>query len=341
MSSKKILSISVAAYNVEATLDECLGHFERCKRLKDIEILIIDDGSTDSTCSIAKKYTKKYPDSFRLVSKENGGWGSTLNTGIKECRGKYFRQLDGDDYYDEENLSLFVEYLESCKSDIVVSPFCHYEDGTGAITKITLNSQIFASREDILIEEASEIYPPAMHSMTVKSSILKDNKIAITEHCFYTDVEFVIKSLNCSKTISFFELPIYYYRLGRDGQSMSIAGIRRHYKDHQKMLLNTYEYVMHNSKSEIMKTILLKRLIDATMYQYKFYFSLTHTHQHRNELREFDLNLEKVSKECYDKNYGAPIRLLRQKNFNFFLFFVLSIIKNRQDKKHEAFLYEK
>ena len=109
--SKKILTISIAAYNVSETIDECLSHFVNCKRLDDLEILIINDGSTDDTTEKVKKYTDKYPNSFILINKENGGWGSTLNKGMEVATGKYFRQLDGDDYYDEKNVDLLVDYL--------------------------------------------------------------------------------------------------------------------------------------------------------------------------------------------------------------------------------------
>lgn len=334
-----MLTISIAAYNISETIDECLMHFIECKRLDDLEILIINDGSSDDTIKKAEKYTKKYPNSFILVNKENGGWGSTLNEGIKIAKGVYFRQLDGDDYYDSENLDLFVDYLKKCKTDIVITPFCHFSDDTGAITKFFENEKNYGSREEIIIEENELLYPPAMHSMTVKTSILQKNHISITEHCFYTDVEFVIKSLNNSKTISYFDLPIYYYRLGRDGQSMSISGVRKHYMDHQRMLIGMYKYVYSESSSEIMKKILLRRLIEATMYQYKFFMALEQNSKHRKELMEFDNKLKEVAPDCYGLDYGAPVRFFRKTNFRYLR--IISAIKNYQDKKHEVFLYEK
>lgn len=336
--SKKILTISIAAYNVSETIDECLSHFVNCKRLDDLEILIINDGSTDDTTEKVKKYTDKYPNSFFLINKENGGWGSTLNKGMEVATGKYFRQLDGDDYYDEKNVDLLVDYLKKCDTDLVATPFCHFADDTGAITKYFENDQNYENGEVVILEEI-DLYPPAMHSLTVKTSILQKNKINITEHCFYTDVEFVIKSMNNSKTISFFGLPVYYYRLGRDGQSMSISGVRKHYTDHQKMLLGMYEYVYKNASSENMKKSLLRRLIEATMYQYKFYLALETNAKHRKKLAEFDAKLKEVAPDCYGLNYGAPVRFFRKHNFRFYK--TISVIKNYQDKKYEAFLYEK
>lgn len=335
----KVLSVSIAAYNVENTLGECLSHFSDCRNIDDMDIMIINDGSRDNTINVANEYVEKFPNSIRVINKENGGWGSTVNIGIKEAKGKYFKQLDGDDYYDASNLDWFVDYLKGCDSDIVITPFCHYEDDGGAITKVFGQNESLSGYPCIKIEEVTDLYPPAMHALTVKTSILKENDVSLLEHCFYTDVEFVVRSLNNSKTISYFELPIYYYRLGRDGQSMSISGVRKHYKDHVRMLTTMIEYMNTRSSSPVMQEIIRRRLVDAVMYQYKFFMALSKTGKHKCEMRDFDAKLRDLSKACYDQNYGAPIRILRKTNFNGYA--VLSFIKNHQDKKNEVFLYEK
>ena len=101
----KVLSISIAAYNVAYTLKECLDPFLKSNVLGELDIMVVDDGSSDNTAEIAEEYHALYPDTFRLIKKENGGWGSTVNTGIKEAKGMYFKQLDGDDYYEPEALN--------------------------------------------------------------------------------------------------------------------------------------------------------------------------------------------------------------------------------------------
>jgi glycosyltransferase involved in cell wall biosynthesis len=96
----KILTVSVSAYNVENYIDEALSKFLVLgDMLNDIEILIIDDGGTDRTKDIALMYAQKYPETYKFIHKQNGGWGSTVNTGIRLASGKYFKQLDGDDYF--------------------------------------------------------------------------------------------------------------------------------------------------------------------------------------------------------------------------------------------------
>ena len=100
----KILTISVAAYNVEKTLDKTLESFNDARVYNDLEVLIVDDGSKDNTKLVAQKYEKIAPQTFKYVEKENGGHGSTINKGISLATGKYFKVIDGDDWVDTDAL---------------------------------------------------------------------------------------------------------------------------------------------------------------------------------------------------------------------------------------------
>ena len=84
-----------------------------------LEILVVDDGGTDETMSIVQEYEKKYPNSVFGIHKENGGYGSVINTSIRRATGKYFKQLDGDDWFETENLPEFIELLRSIDVDYV------------------------------------------------------------------------------------------------------------------------------------------------------------------------------------------------------------------------------
>ena len=135
MSENKILTVSVAAYNVEKYLGTAIDSLTGCKKADGMEILIINDGSNDGTEKIAAAYEEKFPGLLRLVNKENGGWGSTVNTGIRLARGKYFRQLDADDFYRSENLEEYIRFLKKEEADLVISPFVVFDDRTGQIRK--------------------------------------------------------------------------------------------------------------------------------------------------------------------------------------------------------------
>lgn len=130
---EKILSISVAAYNVASTLKETIDPFIESGVLDQLDIMIVDDGSKDDTAKIAQEYADNYPSSIRLISKENGGWGSTVNTGIRLAQGKYFRQVDGDDHYNAENMPAYIDALRNSDADMVITPYITYDDSTGEV----------------------------------------------------------------------------------------------------------------------------------------------------------------------------------------------------------------
>ena len=119
----KTITVSIAAYNVEKFMDEALSSLTCPEILDDIEIIIVNDGSKDSTADIAKRYVEKYPDSFFLIDKNNGGYGSTINASIAEASGKYFRLLDGDDWLDKEEFTKYVKALKEVDTDLVITDF--------------------------------------------------------------------------------------------------------------------------------------------------------------------------------------------------------------------------
>ena len=108
---EKILTVTIPSYNVEAYLEDCLESFVNSEVMDDIEVLIVNDGSSDNTVKIAQRYVDKYENTFRLINKENGGHGSTINTGVREAKGKYFKVVDGDDWVDTRSFIHLVKVL--------------------------------------------------------------------------------------------------------------------------------------------------------------------------------------------------------------------------------------
>lgn len=99
----KVLTIAVAAYNVAPYIAQCLDSFVDEKLLPALDIVVIDDGSTDATARIVRKYINRFPESFRLVSQENGGYGAAVNHALALAQGEYFKTVDGDDWVDTKN----------------------------------------------------------------------------------------------------------------------------------------------------------------------------------------------------------------------------------------------
>lgn len=336
---QKVLSVSIAAYNIASTLREVLDPF-LIEDVRDrVDVIIVDDGSKDDTAKIALEYQEKYPNTFRLISKPNGGWGSTLNTGMRAAAGKYFKQLDGDDHFSYENLSNFLDYLENADSDIVHSPFVTYSDTNNAVLNV-LNDfswkdyDNYPKRRTISLVECEDVRPE-MHNLTIKSSIVQQHDLTITEHCFYTDVEFSLKAFTICKTISFYERPIYYYRLAFSGQSMGLGGIRKHYRDNQKMLIGMLEYYENELTEFWAKNMVFHRLCAVCDLMYRMYFALECNSKQKAELIEFDSIIKERAPDLYSSITLRPILFLRKtKFFGYWLIGHRAMFKDRKHKRN-------
>ena len=340
--TKKVLSVSIAAYNVSKTLKQALDSFLADDVAPYVDVMIVDDGSKDDTAEIARTYVNRLPDTFRVISKENGGWGSTLNSGIAAATGKYFKQLDGDDYFSTENLADYLAFLQTTDADLIHTPFIQFEDGTGGIINelggYSDGYAHFPLNQTLRLEDIED-YIPAMHNVTVKTEILRKNHITIMEHCFYTDVEFTLKVYNCCDTVCFYKRPIYYYRLARSGQSMSIAGAQKHYKDHIRMLKNMLEYADKNVTNACKKKNIDSRLCEACAFQYIFFFALKGSRKEKQEFIQFDRFLKDEYPSVYNRIDGRQIKILRKTDFNGYK--LLAWQKMQKDKRLKRNFFER
>lgn len=323
---EKTLSISIAAYNVENFLKDTLNSLVAPEIMDDIEVLIVDDGSKDHTAVIGKEFEDKYPNSFKVISKPNGGYGSTINAAIDAATGKYFKTLDGDDWYDTKNFICFVQALKNMSADLVLTPFTMVYEKTGEKQVVSTNRKY--QENNIIFEQLpEEVYSKIkMHSITYKTSILKENNIRIGEHCFYTDIEYISFPIVYVKDVNFLDYSIYQYRIGLEGQSVSDEGFRRHYKDHLRVIDRILEfYTIHKEKnlSKEKATFLFNILKALINTQYGIFFKLDNTEQTKRELIDFDTKLKQINPMLYESAQGKRVVLLRKLNFKMF-----GLIKN-------------
>lgn len=314
---EKLLTVSIAAYNVEKYIREALEPFIDDDILDKVEVLIIDDGGSDGTLHIAGEYEKKYPGTFITVHKTNGGWGSTVNYGIEHATGKFFKQLDGDDYYDRKGLNSLINILENSTSDIVYTNYDTFDDSTHEL----LSRFVFDNRfsTDIIYDLERLEYPLdiAMHSSCFNTGFLKRNNIRLTEHCFYTDVEFVIKAYIHASSIMFLNKTVYKYRMSRSGQSVSMEGYTRHHEEHLKVIENILQCysVAHlmGSKRNIIKNCIQKSVEN----EYNILLFMNPCKENKNRLISFDDMLKQKYMDFYDTDVKL-IRIARLLNFSFY-----------------------
>ncbi len=105
----RLLSVIIPSYNTEIYLARCLDSLlYHSDILKQLDIIVVNDGSKDHTSEIAQEYQAKFPDTITVINKENGGHGSTINAGIKVAQGKYLKVLDSDDWVNINDFGNFV-----------------------------------------------------------------------------------------------------------------------------------------------------------------------------------------------------------------------------------------
>ena len=116
----KILSIIIPTYNMEKYLRKCLDSLiVSNENMELLEVLVVNDGSKDTSLQIAQEYDIKYPQTFRVIDKENGNYGSCVNRGLKEAVGKYVKVLDADDYFDTFEFEKAIDFLKQNDYDLV------------------------------------------------------------------------------------------------------------------------------------------------------------------------------------------------------------------------------
>ncbi len=312
----KILTISVAAYNVEKTLDKTLNSFNIPELYDDLEVLVVDDGSKDRTKDIAKKYEKLAPKTFRYVGKENGGHGSTINKGISLATGKYFKVIDGDDWVDSNVLVKFVNKLKTIDTDMVLTN--HVEVYPDHINKVSLVKGLDEGKK-YTWNDNFDIKRVILHTLTVKTELLKKNHVHITENCFYVDIEYVVWATYVSKSITYLNLYLYMYRLGNGEQSVSKKNMLKNIDMQAKVSYQLVRLYSKFSKSNDMEqnqdnTIFntFKRSIGSTMRTYL----LMNSKEAKRNIVEFDKNISNISSLSFKRlNDDKFIHLIRLNNY--------------------------
>ena len=185
------VSIIVPVYNVEKYLEKCLKSLVN-QTLKDIEIIIVNDGTKDNSQKIIDKYVKKYPKLVKSYIKENGGQSSARNLGMKKAKGKYIGFVDSDDYIEKDMFEkLYNKAVENDYDVTICNLNMVYEDTKEKVPFFVGYKKDLLTQVD-LKNYMVNIYPVVWNKI-YKSSLLKDNKFKFKEGVWFEDVEFLFK----------------------------------------------------------------------------------------------------------------------------------------------------
>lgn len=255
--NEKLLSIAIPCYNsqdyVKRALDTVVPAADR------VEILVVDDGSTDGTADIAREYAEKYPDAVRYLYKENGGHGDAVMYGADHATGFYFRVLDSDDWLNTENLNRMLDRLEEDRNrgvvyDLVLTNYVYEKVGCkskeiGYSSALPVDT-MFTWEDTKRFNLGQNLL---MHSITYRREMLLATGLRLPKHTFYVDNLFAYYPLPFVKSIFYFNFDLYHYYIGRSDQSVCEDQMIKRV-DQQVLIANTM-YSMHD-----LKTIKSKKL---------------------------------------------------------------------------------
>lgn len=367
---KKWLTVVVPSYNAEKYLKHNLDSLCLAEVLEDLEIIAVDDGSTDTTGKIIDEYAEKYPDTVVPVHKENGGHGSGINAGIKNATGKYFRVMDADDWADGEDLKELIKYiknqeteeryngrtqgidecscvrvslrsdeepeslgydekscetdtsLENTEADIIAGGFYWVYGHDDTAPKKTEFDKPFEGVQYGHVYRFDDIAEKAyikMHSMTIRTEILKKQDIKIDEHCYYVDTEYILYPIPYVETVVFLDDHLYRYSISREGQSMSPQQMMKNKVQYDKVLQSLYVFYSKVLEMEDIsdgKRIYIEHLI-SRVYASRIKILLWDKicSDTRKELIEMEEGLKKKYPGIYNSNLNKGVKMLRASGY--------------------------
>ena len=208
------VSVIVPVYNVEKYLEKCLDSLVN-QTLKDIEIIVVNDGTKDNSQEIIDKYAKKYPKKVKGFIKENGGQSSARNYGLEYAKGEYIGFVDSDDYVE---LDMFEKLYNKAKEDDFDISICNlnfvYED-TDDKKEFSINMNSDLTDKESLRKHMINIYPVVWNKI-YKKSLFETSKLKFKEKVWFEDVEFLYKLVPYVKSVGVIDDYLYNY-LQRQG----------------------------------------------------------------------------------------------------------------------------
>ncbi|MDR1214703.1 MAG: glycosyltransferase [Propionibacteriaceae bacterium] len=228
-SDQPLLSLVVPAYNAEAHLGRCLDSLTALDRTdQPVEVIVVDDGSTDRTPALARSYADRLP-WVRLVRQPNRGHGGAINTGLAQARGHYFRVVDADDWLEPAAYRRLVETLGRLTGpdqvDLVVTNFVYDKIGRRRPATMRYRSALPAGRS-LDWAETKTLRPGRyllMHALTYRTELLRRLGLRLPEHCYYVDNLYAFLPLAEVQRLFYLDVDLYHYVIGRAGQSVSQA----------------------------------------------------------------------------------------------------------------------
>ena len=287
----KYITFAVPCYNSESYMEHCIESL--LVGGKDVEIILVDDGSRDNTAKIADKYEKKYPDIVRAVHKENGGHGSGVNKGLELATGLYYKVVDSDDWIDEESLKKVLDTIKKLKKDNTLVDMMvvnyvyerHHEQKEIKYVNTLPENKVFGWDEVGKFKKDAYLL---MHSVIYNTKFLKETGLKLPEKTFYVDNIFVYYPLPYIKTMYYLNIPFYRYFIGREDQSVNEKTMIKRIDQQlyvNKLMIDFYDpYEYWDTNRNCAKYLI--HYIDIMMSVSTILLQISNTKEHQQKRKE-------------------------------------------------------
>lgn len=322
------VSVIVPAYNAEKVIERCVNSILN-QEYKDLECIVVDDGSKDSTPQILDTLAQK-DERLHVIHKENGGVSKARNTALEVVNGEYVQFLDADDWIPTDSTKLLVRSMEESNADLVIGHFYRVVGENVALqgsidTTKPLTLLEFAQ---LMMDSPADYYYGVLWNKLYKASILKQYHLQMDEKIqFAEDFIFNLEYLLHVKTIVPLKAPIYYY-VKTEGslvsQGMSLTKLYQmktyvftYYDAFYKNILNEEEYrrdrlqitsfLIDGAKDEFAFSVLpgVKKLGEErvqakyetnqdTMIAFAYYLNKSFDQKLNTIAQQYDMNLNDI-----------------------------------------------
>lgn len=254
--SEELVSIIVPVYNVQGYLRECIDSILK-QTYTNIEVILVDDGSTDGSHDICLEYERK-DDRVVLITQENQGNASSRNTGLNNVNGSIIGFVDSDDKVDSHMIEKMVDSLDNSGADIVFCGFERFEDGTNEIYSREMLGYKWDSVEPEEYEKMLYLNPGVWNKLYRIEALqgIEFSKLRLCE-----DLVFLIDIVKKSPKITRVREVLYHYRVRKHSVMNSIN--KKAYDDLVKVLIRKREEINNDTRS-----YKLIQLFDALMFMH-------------------------------------------------------------------------
>lgn len=236
MTAATILTIAVPTFNMARWLDKNLTTYCDERLFDRLEVLCLNNASEDSSRQVIESYVSKYPRIFRLIDRDSRGYGSSINQALAQAQGRYFRIVDADDWVNTSALIDFLDVLEGCEADVVLTDYQIVNMQNGEMMPVRALQQGVAY--NVVTESFSGPLKtlPSIHNTSYRTGLLRSSGFYMQDKMFFVDEEYVVLPYLQAKSVVYYDFDIYRYQVANPAQSTSPQN-RAKYHDHRERVL--------------------------------------------------------------------------------------------------------